>query len=200
MRVIRKIRLVLLPIFLFGCGEPELLKIANDGRFHQVRDLFGDIRVVTYLEDLFVARYSKIYDCRSQGRTPWADSLHSEVIVHLLDFERNTELLHRGYYANTILDDSFSYKLRTEEDENHRFEQFFYDLTRIEHSSNFINFRTKDVKGNLRRYAINKKTDELVYDGEIPKEYEETMTRLKRSKDWLKKNLGLSWVRNCRKI
>ena len=170
---------LLLSFLLISCGESDLVKISNDER---------------------LIKFTDVYDCRDQGRHPWGDSPHSVVIVHLIDFSNKTKILHRGYYKNSILETPYDYEIKTTTDDNHQFEQWFFDLTNINESNNFITFSTRNEKGKKTSYVINKRKNQLVFDKDLPEEWDETVSRLNLSEDWLKKNTGLGWTKDCKKI
>tara|TARA_X000000368_G_C22657198_1_gene547998 strand:+ start:140 stop:604 length:465 start_codon:yes stop_codon:yes gene_type:complete len=136
--------IVLFSFLIIGCSEIDLLEISNEGR---------------------LIKLTKVYDCRTmeqyQQRPPFGESHISAVYVYLIDFSNQTLIFHRAHYKNTILETPHEYLLKDSTDDNHRFEQIFYDLTDINESNNFIRFSTMNAKGNKFPNTLNKQTNTL---------------------------------------
>ena len=95
---------LLLSVLIVGCSETDLINASNDGRLVKISD---------------------IYDCRVKNRHPWGDSPHTELITHLIDFGNKKQILHKGYYRDTILNSTYDYKLSVVETDDYEFLQIF---------------------------------------------------------------------------
>lgn len=161
--------ILLLSVLIVGCSESDLINVSNDGRLIKISD---------------------IYDCRVQNRHPWGDSPHTELITHLIDFGNKKQILHKGYYRDTILNSTHDYKLSVVETDDYEFLQIFYDIEEVEETNNFVRFVTVSEKGNRFGYVINKSNMSL-----SPTNPNKNLT-----KEQISYGISFDWTRNCRKI
>ena len=157
--------ILVLTLFLIGCTEMNLVDLSNDGR---------------------IFKTSEIYDCRVQARHPWGDSPHTELITHLIDIKNKKEILHKGYYKDTILNSVYEYKLKSINTEIYEFIQYVYDIEEVEETNNFIRFFVVDEDDNKARYVINKS--------------DMTLSPIKSANKKIGVSLTSDWKRPCKKI
>ena len=155
---------------------------------------------ISLVHNGIIENYSVLKKELEQRGHKFLSETDTEVLVHLIDFSNQTKIFHVGYYKNTILETPYEYLLKDSTDDNHQFEQFFYDLTDINESNNFIRFSTMNEKGNKTTYVLNKQNNTLIFDRDLPDEWSEKISRLNMSEEWLKKNTGYGWTRTCKII
>lgn len=162
---------LLLVIVLVSCSQADLKKIANEGRLFKLTDF---------------------YDCRGMERAPWANSPNIEVTVRLLDFTNKTKLFHLAFLENSILSSPYDYKISPLPSLYYEENNINYDLSDIQESVNFIKFEAVSANGKKIPYTFNKKTNQLLYEIDLPEEWKSL-----GQTEFIKKHTGRKWSMDC---